>query len=203
MISIAAEEKLASNPNLSKLTSMERIVSMNHVSETYVPPIEDRKYNERNYMQRSVVRPSDLSNLKGGDVIDLLSKPISYAGGSSIHVTNKGPLYNKNKGSDSKMSSIDKLASPQIEISGKKTDSVALHSKLGTTKLPDLVGATQIKQIESKDTIALRNKLGLQSKTIMEVSRASTTDPHQGVSPIRAANKIAELRRGSDMMATV
>ena len=57
----------------------------------YIPPIET-KYNERNYMTRNIVRLSDLDNAKGGDLIDILSKPRTYAGGHR-HVTNKGPIF--------------------------------------------------------------------------------------------------------------
>jgi hypothetical protein len=53
---------------------------MYHKSERPVPLILDVKYTEKNYMQRRVVKAQELENLKGGDVIDFLSKPY-YAGG--------------------------------------------------------------------------------------------------------------------------
>ena len=45
---------------------MEKVVSMNHITETYVPPIEDTKYHERNYLQRKVVKPQEIKDLRGG-----------------------------------------------------------------------------------------------------------------------------------------
>lgn len=92
-LSVEAEDKLAAIPVLAKhLTgSKEKIVSMNHETEMYVPPIEDTKYHERTYMKRNVVRLSEMENVKGGDVIDFLSKP-TYAGGHR-HATNKVPIF--------------------------------------------------------------------------------------------------------------
>lgn len=77
MISIAAD-----NPSLSKLTNHDRIVSMNQLGDTYVSPIEDTKYTERNYLARKVVKPSEIKDIKGGEVIDFLHRPISFAGGN-------------------------------------------------------------------------------------------------------------------------
>ena len=54
-------------------------MTQNHASETYVPPIIDTKYNERNYLKRSVIKQDELDMIKGGDKIDLLSKPMVYA----------------------------------------------------------------------------------------------------------------------------
>ena len=65
---------------------------MNHETEMYVPPIEETKYHERTYMQRNVVKLSEMENAKGGDLIDFLNKPTSYAGGHR-HATNKVPIF--------------------------------------------------------------------------------------------------------------
>ena len=70
---------------------------MNHITEMYVPAIEDTKYVERNYMTRNIVRLKDLENVKGGDVIDMLNKPTTYAGGHNV--TNKGPIFRKDRDS--------------------------------------------------------------------------------------------------------
>ena len=79
LLSAEAEDKLASTPSLARLNSHETIVSMNHVSEIKPQPVQG-KYQERNYLTRKVVKPSELDNIKGGDVIDLLSNK-GYAGG--------------------------------------------------------------------------------------------------------------------------
>ena len=92
-ISAAAEEKMAQNPSFSMLNrNHESIVSMNHQTEHYVPPIEDTQYHLKNYMERKVVRSNDLENVKGGDVIDMLSKPTTYAGGNR-YIAKKVPIY--------------------------------------------------------------------------------------------------------------
>ena len=93
-LSVEAEDKLAAIPVLAKhLTGpKDKIVSMNHETEMYVPPIEDTKYHERTYMRRNVVRLSEMENIKGGDLIDILSKPTTYAGGHR-HATNKVPIF--------------------------------------------------------------------------------------------------------------
>lgn len=67
---------------------------MNHATELWVSPIEDTKYLERNYMTRNIIKLRDLDNAKGGDVIDILNKPTTYAG-SHKHITNKGAIFKK------------------------------------------------------------------------------------------------------------
>ena len=71
-------------------------MTQNHASETYVPPIIDTKYNERNYLKRSVVKPDELDMIKGGDKIDLLSKPVVYAANHQA-ATNRTPLFMRDK----------------------------------------------------------------------------------------------------------
>ena len=93
MISAAAEEKIATNPSFSMLNrGHESVVSFNHHTEQYVPPIEGTKYNSKNYLERKIVRTNDLENAKGGEVIDILSKPTTYAGGNR-YIAKKVPIY--------------------------------------------------------------------------------------------------------------
>ena len=95
MISAAAEEKIATDPSFSMLNRVhESIVSFNHHTEQYVPPIEGTQYNSKNYMERKIVRTNDLENAKGGDVIDFLTKQTSYAGGNR-YIAKKVPIYQK------------------------------------------------------------------------------------------------------------
>ena len=74
LMSAEAVEKLTTNPSLAKLNSHERIVTMGHESERYVPTIDGTQYYERNYLARQVVKPSELeSNKNKGPIIDILS----------------------------------------------------------------------------------------------------------------------------------
>jgi len=79
---------------------------MNHESERYVPTIEETKYGERNYMKRSIVNQTDLDNVKGGEVIDLLAHHRTYVGGGR-HVSNQGPLFRKDKDKKSIFSTLN------------------------------------------------------------------------------------------------
>lgn len=75
-------------------------------------------------MKRSIVRLDELDNAKGGDLIDFLSKPTSYAGGHRV-ITKKGPIFQKD-------SDFSKPA-PQLDIS------INSVREKKTINLPDLV----------------------------------------------------------------
>jgi len=153
MISIAAEDKVNNNPSLSKLTNHERIVSMNQLGDTYVSPIEDTKYTERNYLARKVVKPSEIKGIKGGEVIDFLHKPTSFACGNR-NIPVQGPLYQKDK---DKAVNGSRFMSPvpEIDISSPKSSGFTL---------PELVASPKILDRKIKS-----NRFG-QAKTMMEVT---------------------------------
>ena len=117
MISAAAEEKIAMNPSFSMLNrNHESIVSFNHHTEQYVPPIEGTLYNSKTYMERKIVHTKDLENVKGGDVIDILSKPTSYAGGNR-YIAKKVPIYQKDHHQEKGTAMARALSiDPQIKV---------------------------------------------------------------------------------------
>ena len=43
-------------------------------------------------MERQIVKPQDLDNMRGGDRIEFLSKPTCYAGAGK-HIASKGPIF--------------------------------------------------------------------------------------------------------------
>ena len=96
-LSIAAEHKLASIPQLVEtLRSLaeQKIIQPDPIDELPIPMIDETSYQERTYMQRSVVKPQELDLIQGGDRIDFLSKPTTYAG-STKHISGKGPIFLK------------------------------------------------------------------------------------------------------------
>lgn len=116
----------------------------------YVPPIEDIKYNERNYLKRSIVRLNEVENAKGGDVIEFLSKPRTYAGGHR-HVTSKGPIFQKDRDNQLTTIAAQQLdSSTNISVSRRDTKSI---------NLPELVTSPVRKQAEqsSRNMNAKRN----------------------------------------------
>ena len=100
---------------------------MEHESERNVPLIENLKYTEKNYLTRKVVRPKELQNLRGGDLIDILYKPVTFSGGGRV-ITNKVPLFNKD---GDKPTTIERsaAASPANSVSA----AVVNLPDLGTT----------------------------------------------------------------------
>lgn len=83
---------------------------MDHTTEQIVPPIEELTYTAANYLKRKVVKPDEIENAKGGDVIDLLTKPRTYVGGG--HVQSKGLIFDNKADhtsvNNSRMASMDK-----------------------------------------------------------------------------------------------
>ena len=132
---------LATNETLSQLNSQaSKVVSMNHESETYVPTIVDTKYHEKNYLQRKVIKPQEIKDLRGGEVIDILAKRSSYAGGR--HKQSNGPIY--------KQDIPEKPASP-VTISASPYRDVMASQELVQTSdlmLPDLLNSPRHRQGE-------------------------------------------------------
>jgi len=103
-------------------------------------------------LARKVVKPSEIANIKGGEVIDFLHKPISFAC-SNRNIPVQGPLYQKDK---DKAVNGSRFASPvpEIDISSPKS---------GFT-LPELVASPKILDKKMKS-----NRFG-HAKTMMEVT---------------------------------
>ena len=119
-------------------------------------------------MQRSIVKLSDLENAKGGDRIDFLSKPTSYAGGHRV-VSNKGPIFQKDKDKPKPLLDIsqssakekttlnlpDLVTSPIIKnqvqsskmSSTKRNNSVTVHSMTNTSQHADLANMALAKSV--------------------------------------------------------
>ena len=76
-LSSEAKLKLILDPAFARLNSHEKIVSMDHESERYVPAIDNANYHERNYLARQVVKTSELDG-QMGPKIDILSPPAGH-----------------------------------------------------------------------------------------------------------------------------
>ena len=132
VISHAAEDKINRNPSLSILANHDRIVSVNSHEKALISPIEDTRYHERNYLARKVVKPAEIQDIKGGEVIDFLSKPTYAGGGRNIPVS--GLLFQKDKDKAT-------LSSRVNDSSGNNENSSKLS--VGIT-LPELVSSPKI-----------------------------------------------------------
>ena len=49
--------------------------------------IVNTRYNQKNYLTREVVKLNDLPDRKGGEVIEMLNKPVARFAGQHTHVS--------------------------------------------------------------------------------------------------------------------
>ena len=102
----------------------ERIVTMDHESERFVPPIEELKYTQRNYLARRVIKPEEVECLKGGEIIDFLNKPLTKYAGLHQHVGSYAPIFNSGAMRVSSAECLPHSESPATLLSPKMPEEV-------------------------------------------------------------------------------
>ena len=117
--------------------SHDTIVSQNHATEMPCLPIDEDQlvYNDRNYLTREVVNPSELDKAKGGEIIPILDKP-GYAC-PSAYVTRADPVFQQRTKATSPTrmqgaSSVDQANLPDVKVPNLSR-SVKNKTILGTT----------------------------------------------------------------------
>ena len=107
------------------------------------------RYNERNYLSRTVIKPSELVGVKGGEVIDLLNKPITYAGGHK-YVSKQDPIYKRDYDTHEVAQAPSSLLLPEIVPSPRnkvihlKRNSAAVAAK---TQMENPTGRSEMKNL--------------------------------------------------------
>ena len=132
--------------------SQEQIVSKHGFSSSYCAPIVNTKYMEKNYLKRDVIRPDDMPNRKGGEVIDMLHKPMAKFAAQHTHVSTKSSIFQPIK---NKIKS--RLASAE-------------HS---TTALPELLSSPVVRVRNEKNSKTVME--GISVKGIIKTKKSATT----------------------------